>query len=150
MARGGGFLSRIAKGLGNAVKGLGDFFGVGGEPEKPVLPPVPPPAPPPEPPRPPAITRENGIWQDVAKGRDRDDSDLMAQWFELYRNAVDPLILDDDEFYGFWRDFLKAFYLVSGERGSIKRDTFYRRIGVRKRDFQMDWQEWRELKRGTP
>ena len=74
----------------------------------------------------------------------------MAEWFRLYEQSVEPLHLDEEEFYRFWADFLKAFYLVTGERGSIKRDTFYRRIGVRKQDFGMDWAEWRNMKRGTP
>jgi hypothetical protein len=141
-----GLFSRITNALGKAFDRLGDFFGPGAEPA-----PVPPPAPPPPPPpSPPILTRENAIWRDVTRGTDRFDSDLMRDWFELYRNSVEPLQLDEDEFYEFWRDFLKAFYLTTGERGHIKRDTFYRRLGVRKRDFGMDWQEWRELKRGTP
>jgi hypothetical protein len=74
----------------------------------------------------------------------------MADWFNLYRNAVDALNMDEEDFFRLWGDFLKAFYLVSGERGSIKRDTFYRRIGIRKRDWEMDWNAWRSMKRGTP
>ena len=151
MARGGGFLSRIGKALGNAIRDLTDFFGgeAEPEPEPPPSPPTPPP-PPPEPPREPPLTPEQQIWRDITRGTDRYDSDQMREWLDLYTNAVEPLNMTDDEFREFWGDFLKAFYLVSGERGSIKRDTFYRRIGVRKRDFGMDWQEWRAMKRGTP
>jgi len=149
MARGEGLFGRIAKGLGRLAEGLGNWFGEG-EPSPPPRAPPPPPTPPAPPPEPPALTRENKIWREVAKGPDKRDTGTMADWFELYQNAVDPLDMDEGEFFQFWREFLRAFYLTSGERGSIKRDTFYRRIGVRKRDFGMDWQEWRELKRGTP
>jgi hypothetical protein len=68
----------------------------------------------------------------------------------LYQNATAPLQMSDAEENQFWDEFLRAFYLTSGEKGSLPRDRFYRNIGIRKRDFEMDWQEWREIKRGTP
>jgi hypothetical protein len=147
-----GLFGRIADGLGKIFKGLGDLFGEGAEP----APPAPPPAPPRPPVRPPPVepppefTRETQIWREIAKGRDRYDSDLTAEWFELYRNAVEPVMVDEEDFWHFWGEFLRAFYLTTAERGHLKRDDFYQRIGIRKRDFEMDWETWRELKRGTP
>lgn len=76
--------------------------------------------------------------------------DLMRDWLTLYSEGVDALELDSAEYNQFWREFLKAYYLTRGERGSIKRDTFHRHIGIRRQDWQMDWAEWREIKRGTP
>lgn len=158
MAR-GSFLSRIGKTLTGIGKGLAGVLGFGERgADIPPPPPEPlrsPPPPPPGPPgggrgAPPRFTQETQIWQDITTGDDRFNADLTSEWFDLYRNSVDPLELDEPEFYHFWGQFLRAFYLVSGERGSLSRDAFYRELGVRKRDFGMDWQEWRELKRGTP
>jgi len=58
--------------------------------------------------------------------------------------------MDDREELQFWDEFLRAYYLTRDERGSVTRDRFHRDIGIRKRDWEMDWEEWRELKRGTP
>lgn len=113
---------------GQPPRGGGDFFGGGDD----------------------GLTPENRIWRDRAIGRDEDDYFLQSNYRELYENATAPLQLDEAEDRRFWGEFLQAFYLTSGERGSISRDRFYRNIGIRKRDFEMDWQEWREIKRGTP
>lgn len=144
-----GFLGRIT----DALRGL---FGVP-SPEEPPEPPPPPK--PPEAPVPPGGGGGGGggfdnapwrIWQEEAKGRDRYDTGAFNQWWDLYQNATAPLQMSDAEENQFWDEFLRAFYLTSGEKGSLPRDRFYRNIGIRKRDFEMDWQEWREIKRGTP
>lgn len=152
MAR-GGFLSRIGKALTGIGEGLARVLGFGKEPAEPPELPEPRYAPPrarAQADRPPRRSRELEIWEDIAVGRDKGNGDLARDWFDLYRDAVTPLELDDDEFYHFWEQFLRAFYLTSGERESLPRDEFYQELGVRKRDFGMDWQEWREIKRGTP
>ena len=146
MPRQRGLFSRLTGALGKVFTGLGDFFERKAEPG----PPAPPPPPSPPVPPPTGLTRESRIWRDVAKGNDRYDSGQMSEWFEMYRNAVDPLQLDDDEFDQFWEEFLRAYYLTTGERGHIKRDRFHRDLGVQARDWEMDWEEWRQLKRGTP
>jgi len=83
-------------------------------------------------------------------GRDRRDPELFAEWRELYLNSVAPLQMGDREELQFWDEFLRAYYLTRDERGSVIRDRFHRDIGIRSRDWEMDWQEWREVKRGTP
>jgi hypothetical protein len=146
----GGFLARIRKTVRNVGRAIGIV-----RPELPRHPPGPPapPQPPPEGPgrgAPPRFNDEYQIWRDTAHGNDRRSPGLMGEWWDLYKNSVAPLQMDRDEELEYWEKFLQAFYLTSGERGSLPRDRFYRDLGVRKRDFGMDWQEWRELKRGTP
>lgn len=148
-----GFLARFT----DAVKG---FF----------RPPAESPGPPPPPPTPPpggggggggffppgdgsggdGLTPENRIWRNRAIGPDEDNYVLQSDYRDLYENATAPLHLDAEEDARFWDEFLRAFYLTLNEKGSMPRDRFYRSIGIRKKDFEMDWQEWREIKRGTP
>jgi hypothetical protein len=76
--------------------------------------------------------------------------DGMRDWLNLYNEGVEALELDRGEYLKFWDEFLQAYYLTRGERHSITRDRFHRNIGIRRQDWQMDWAEWREIKRGTP
>lgn len=156
MARRGGILARIGKALSRIGDALQDFFGVPEEPppEPPRrrFPPEPePPPPPPEPPpEPPLFNDEARIWRNVTVGNDRYDMDAMRDWLQLYEQGVGALDLPRDEFLQFWDEFLRAYYLTRAERGSLTRDRFHRNIGIRRRDWEMDWDEWRALKRGTP
>jgi hypothetical protein len=152
MAR--GFFGRLQSALGKVSGTLGRVFGA---PEPPAE------SPPPVSPTgggdffPPGggtggdgLTPENRIWDDRAIGNDRYNTGLQSDYRDLYENATAPLQLNDAEDRQFWDEFLRAFYLTSSESDHISRDRFYRDIGIRKRDFEMDWQEWREIKRGTP
>lgn len=115
-------------------------------------PPPGPPVPPPEGPggAPPKFSDEYEIWRDITVDRDRQNPELFAEWRELYENATAPLMMNATEDLIYWRQFLRAYYLTLGERNSLSRRQFHMNIGVRQRDWEMDWEEWRELKRGTP
>jgi hypothetical protein len=69
------------------------------------------------------------------------------EWRELY----DPLaVIFDDygeiEFY--WSEFLGAYYLTTSESGHVNRKQFHRETGIPQ--SEIDWELWKELKRGTP
>lgn len=156
MPRRRGFFRRIADSLTGAFDRLTDFFGKPEEAsEEPsrrppdFFPPEPPPEPPP-PPAPPLEREELRIWRNRAVGRDKQDMDAFREWEELYTNSVEALDMDRADFLAYWDEFLRAYYLTRGERGSISRARFHSDIGIRSRDWEMDWQEWREVKRGTP
>jgi hypothetical protein len=76
--------------------------------------------------------------------------DLFREWHDLYRNSVEALDMDRPDFEYFWDEFLRAYYLTTHERGHVTRNAFHRNIGIRQRDWEMDWEEWRNLRRGTP
>jgi hypothetical protein len=155
VARRRGFFQRIADSLAGAFDALTGFFGTPEEtPEEPPRRPPDffPPEPPPErpPPEPPSERDELRIWRNRAVGRDKQDMDDFRDWLDLYNNSVEALDMDRADFLAYWDEFLRAYYLTRGERGSISRTRFHQDIGVRSRDWEMDWDEWRERKRGTP
>jgi hypothetical protein len=68
------------------------------------------------------------------------------EWRELYDHL--SVIFDtDEEIEHYWDQFLRAFYLTSSEPGSVSRQRFYRNTGIPAN--QIDWDLWREIKRGT-
>lgn len=156
MARRRGFFRRIADSLAGAFDRLTDFFGESTEEPSRRPPDVFPPESPepprerPPPPAPPLEREETRIWRQRSVGRDKQDMDAYRDWLDLYTNSVEALDMNRADFLAYWDEFLRAYYLTRGERGSISRTRFHQDIGIRSRDWEMDWQEWREVKRGTP
>jgi hypothetical protein len=128
------------------IERIGEFFE--GPPEKPL--PPPPPNPPPSGPDYPAEDQDVRIWRQVVIGDDRINLYLYDEWHQLFLDSVAALELDNDEREDFWEKFLRSFYLTTRESGHIRRSEYYADLGVRQRDYDLDWEEWRELKRGTP
>lgn len=90
------------------------------------------------------------IFQDVTDGYGHD----YPEWREVYdpmsvvfdylptQEEIDEAVEDN------WDDFLRAYYLTSDEGGSIARDRFHQNTGIP--PSEIDWDLWREIKRGTP
>jgi hypothetical protein len=78
---------------------------------------------------------------------DTPDDTGYLDWREVY----DPLsiIFDGDaEVERYWDMFLRAFYLTTHEPGFVLRDDFYNATGVP--PSEVDWDLWRQMRRGTP
>lgn len=67
-------------------------------------------------------------------------------WRELY-DPISIIFDGDAQVERYWSQFLRAFYLTTKESGHIKRQTFYNNTGVP--PSEIDWELWRELRRGT-
>lgn len=68
-------------------------------------------------------------------------------WYELFE-SYEYMFDNDDEKVRYWRMFLRSFYLTTHEKGHVKRKTFYNQTGIP--ESQIDWGQWRDLRRGTP
>jgi len=75
------------------------------------------------------------------------ESDYISYRDIFYDTGI--LAVEDDirEIERLWDKFLRSFYLVSAEPGSVSREEFYSDSGLN-RD-RIDWEAWREVKR-TP
>lgn len=79
-------------------------------------------------------------------------------WTEWYQSADMPMLYAADpsaspatqerERLAAWEMYLRAFYLTTGERGHMTRESFYNATGVP--PSAIEWDEWREIRRGTP
>jgi hypothetical protein len=89
------------------------------------------------------------IFEDVT-GTDYD----YEEWREIY----DPMSTvfmyhdteeeNDEEVEQYWDEFLRAYYLTSAEPGNVSRDQFHRDTGIP--ESRIDWDLWKNIKRGTP
>jgi len=62
------------------------------------------------------------------------------------QRVVNAQIYRDIERY--WDEFLRAYFLTTGESGYVTRERFHDDTGIP--PGEMDWELWRALKRGTP
>lgn len=71
-------------------------------------------------------------------------------WRDLYE-SITIAFDDDSERVKFFGEFLRAYYLTTAEPGHITRRKFHQDTGVPQRSKTwMDWDAWREMRRGTP
>jgi hypothetical protein len=90
--------------------------------------------------------------------RDVTDESLRDGNYREWREVYDPLSVifeyhdtdaeDDEEVEEYWDEFLRAYYLTTGEENYVLRDQFHNDSGIPK--SELDWDLWREIKRGTP
>lgn len=120
---------------------------------EPVQEPVPPPEPPltPPPPQPDEHDREmRRIFNDVTSNSGINYSEWEEVWGPMstvYNYIDDDEEREEAEEEG-WEEFLRAYYLTSDEPGAIPREQFHRNTNIPQ--SQVDWELWREIKRGTP
>lgn len=112
--------------------------------------------PPSEPPEPPPIGgpgertdeydfRLRETWEDITNA----PLFQMYDWLELWRDTGVELIEDDeDTLVQWWEDFLRSHYLVSSEFGSMSRNDYYNEVGLGRN--RVDWEQFKDIKRGTP
>ncbi len=84
-------------------------------------------------------------WQYVT-GENRYAS-LFDDYLEIYNDTGMSLEESQAEYERLWDKFLRAFWLNSGEDGSVPRDDWYEDANVPK--DRIDWEHWREVKK-TP
>jgi hypothetical protein len=91
--------------------------------------------------------RMREIFNDVAGGYDyhewREIYDPMSVVFE-YHDTEDE---DDEAIEEGWDEFLRSYYLTSGEPGSVPREQFHNDTNIP--PAEVDWDLWRAIKRGT-
>ena len=123
-----------------------------GAPE-PVYEPPPTPEPPlkPLPPKPSEHDREmRRIFDDVTSHNGIEYQEWLEVWGPM--STVYNYIDDDEERAAAeetgWDEFLRAYYLTSDEPGAIPRERFHQDTNIP--PSQVDWELWREIKRGTP
>jgi hypothetical protein len=78
--------------------------------------------------------------------------------YEEWREIYDPMSTvfmyhdteeeNDEEVEQYWDEFLRAYYLASAEPGSVSREQFHQDTGIP--SSQVDWDLWKQIKRGTP
>lgn len=68
------------------------------------------------------------------------------EWRETF-NHFQVIFDDEEEIEGGWDEYLRAYYLTSGEAGHVDRDEFHNNTGIPR--SEIDWELWRAIKRGT-
>ena len=120
----------------------------------------PPPAPPP-PVVPPEVTagarhelRMQEIFTDITGSLQdypewREVYDPLSIVFQVHRRdgSVD-WIESYPEIEEYWDEFLRAYYLTTHEPGFVTREKFSNDTGIP--GSEVDWDLWREIRRGTP
>jgi hypothetical protein len=114
------------------------------EPSEPILPPKPPLGGGGERPPDDHEQRMQDIFENITGGLTGHN---YLEWRELY-DPMSVIFDDDSETEEYWEQFLRAYYLASSEAGSVSRDQFHRETGIPR--SELDWELWRNLRRGTP
>jgi len=86
------------------------------------------------------------IWYDVT-GIPDEFSDINQYW-EIFVDSGAPIDVSYGRVNRLWRNFLRAFYLTLDEANGYTRDDWYEDADTV--PALIDWQRWREVKRGTP
>lgn len=129
---------------------IADWFR--GAPE-PVYEPPPTPEPPLKslPPKPSEYDRkQRRIFNDVTSDNGIDYEEWKEVWGPMstvYNYIDDDAEREEAELNG-WDEFLRAYYLTSDEPGAISREQFHQDTNIP--PSRVDWEVWRNIKRGTP
>lgn len=86
--------------------------------------------------------RQENVWDSITAYRGTDDD--MQQFWEVFLDSGAPDDESQPRVTNLWEDFLRAFYLTTGESGHITRAEWYDMAGVN--SGNIDWQAWREVK----
>lgn len=98
--------------------------------------------------------RMRQIFENITRPTHDKGSGTYEDWRDIYDpmsvNFIDESDADATarETEQYWDEFLRSYYLTSHESGSVPRDQFHRDSGIPRR--RVDWEEWRNSKRGTP
>jgi hypothetical protein len=145
-----GIFRRIADRIIHPVRGRR-------KPQPPAPPPAPPVTPPEQPPELIAAARHElrmeQIYADITGSLTG-----YLDWRELYdplsvvaevnrRDGSVDWVASYPDIEEIWDDYLRAYYLTTHEPGHITRDVFAARTGIP--NSAMDWDLWREMRRGT-